>query len=178
MPTAVSDRLDARVRLSSIRPEDSETLFRWINDPETVRFNAAYKPVHWAGHEEWCRSLAATPAKQVFAIRAGERLVGVVQLIDIDPVHRSAELTIRIGEDADRGRGYGTAALRLATDFAWRDLNLHRVWVRVFADNARAIAAYKKVGFVDEGTLREAAHIDGRYVDTRVFGMLRPRPAE
>lgn len=177
MPTAVSDRLDARVRLSSIRPEDSQTLFRWINDPETVRFNAAYKPVHWAGHEEWCRSLAANPGKQVLAIRVGDRLVGVVQLSDIDPIHRSAELTIRIGEDADRGCGYGTQALRLATDFAWRDLNLHRVWLRVFADNARAIAAYRKAGFVDEGTLREAAHTDGRYVDMRVFGLLRPGPA-
>jgi hypothetical protein len=110
MPTAVSDRLDTKVRLSSIRPEDSPTLFRWINDPETVRFNAAYKPVHWASHEEWCRSLAANPGKQVLAIRVGDRLVGVVQLIDIDPVHRSAELTIRIGEDADRGCGYGTQA--------------------------------------------------------------------
>ena len=177
MPTAVSGRLDARVRLTSIRPEDSETLFRWINDPETVRFNAAYKPVHWTGHEEWCRSLGASPAKQVFAIRVDDRLVGVVQLIDIDAVHRSAELLIRIGEEADRGRGYGTQALRLATDFAWRDLNLHRVWLRVFTDNARAIAAYRKAGFVEEGTLREAAHIDGRYVDMRVFGMLRPGPA-
>src|SRR5688572_11843911 len=178
MPIAVSDRPDTRVRLSSIRPEDSETLFRWINDPETVRFNAAYKPVHWAGHEEWCRSLGASANKQVFAIRLKDRLIGVVQLIDIDPVHRSAELTIRIGEAADRGCGYGPEAIRLATQFAWRDLNLHRVWLRVFADNARAIAAYKKAGFVEEGTLREAAHIDGRYVDMRMFGMLRPPPEE
>jgi UDP-4-amino-4,6-dideoxy-N-acetyl-beta-L-altrosamine N-acetyltransferase len=174
MPTAVSERLDARVSLSSIRPEDSETLFRWINDPETVRFNAAYKPVHWAGHEEWCRSLGTSPARQVFAIRLKDRLIGVVQLVDIDPVHRSAELTIRIGEATDRGCGYGPEAIRLATDFAWRDLNLHRVWLRVFADNARAVRAYRKAGFVEEGTLREAAHIDGRYVDMRIFGMLRP----
>jgi UDP-4-amino-4,6-dideoxy-N-acetyl-beta-L-altrosamine N-acetyltransferase len=176
MPIAAPSRLNTRVSLSSIRPEDSRTLFRWINDPETVRFNAAYRPVHWAGHEEWCRSLGASPDKQVFAIRLEDRLIGVVQFIDIDPIHRSAELTIRIGEDGDRGCGYGTEALRLATEFAWRDLNLHRVWVRVFANNARAIAAYRKAGFVEEGTLREAAHIDGRYVDIGVFGMLRPPP--
>jgi len=45
----------------------------------------------------------------------------------------------------------------------------------VFATNARAIRAYQKAGFVEEGRLREAAHIDGRYVDMRVFGMIRPR---
>lgn len=164
-----------RVCLSSIRPEDSEILFRWVNDPETVRFNAPYRPVHWASYEEWVRAIRASPGRQVFAIRVDGRAVGVVQLVDIDPVHRSAELTIRIGEEADRGRGTGTAALRLATDFAWRDLNLHRVWVRVFATNAQAIRAYEKAGFVAEGRLREAAQIDGRYVDIRVFGMIRPR---
>jgi UDP-4-amino-4,6-dideoxy-N-acetyl-beta-L-altrosamine N-acetyltransferase len=162
-----------RVCLSSIRPEDSEVLFRWINDPETVRFNAPYKPVHWASHEDWVRSLGAAPDRHVFVIRVDARPVGVVQLVDIDPIHRSAELTIRIGEDVDRGRGTGTEALRLAVGFAWRDLNLHRVWARVFATNARAIRAFQKAGFVDEGTLREAAHIGGRYVDVRVFGMVR-----
>jgi len=150
------------VTLTSIRAEDSEILFRWINDPETVRYNAAYKPVHWANHEEWVRSLGKTSNKVIFAVRADERLVGVVQLIDIDQVHRSAELTIRIGEAEKRGMGYGTLALHQAIDFAWRDLNLHRVWLRVFADNHRAIRAYEKAGFVREDVMREAAHIDGR----------------
>jgi len=162
-----------RVSLSAIGMEDSETLFRWINDPETVHFNVPYKPVHWANHEEWVRSLGKTQGKMAFAIRADGHLVGVVQLIDIDPVHRSAELTIRIGDEANRGRGVGTQALKLALDSAWRDLNLHRVWLRVSADNAHAIRAYKKAGFVEEGRLRDAAHIDGKYVDVIVLGILR-----
>jgi RimJ/RimL family protein N-acetyltransferase len=163
------------VTLSSIQPEDSETMFRWINDPETVRFNAPFRPVHWASHHEWVQSLGKTSNKFVFAVRAANGLVGVVQLIDVDPIHRSAELTIRIGSDALRGRGYGTQALKLVTDFAWRDLNLHRVWLRVFADNSRAIRAYKKAGFIEEGVMREAGHIDGRFVDVVIFGILRPK---
>ena len=49
-----------------------------------------------------------------------------------------------------------------------------RVWLRVFADNARAIRAYKKAGFVEEGVMREAMHIDGRYVDMAILGIIRP----
>jgi RimJ/RimL family protein N-acetyltransferase len=96
-----------------------------------------------------------------------------VQLTDIDPVHRSAELTIRIGDESERGAGHGTEALKQTIDFAWRDLNLHRVWLRVFADNTRAIRAYKKAGFVEEGVMRDAAHIDGRYVDMALLGIIR-----
>ena len=163
------------VSLSSIRAEDSETLFRWINDPETVRFNSSYKPVHWVNHQEWVQSLGRASNKVVFAVRLAETLIGVVQLVDVDPVHRSAELTIRIGMEENRGKGYGTCVLKLVSDFAWRDLNLNRVWLRVLSNNIRAIRAYKKAGFFEEGVMREAAHIDGKFIDTIVFGILRPK---
>lgn len=161
------------VTLSPIRVEDSETLFRWINDPETVRFNVAYKPVHWANHDDWVKSLGKATNKVIFAIRADDKLIGVVQLIDIDPVHRSAELTIRIGDESQRGAGHGTQALKQTIDFAWRDLNLHRVCLRVFANNHQAIRAYEKAGFLEEGLMKEAAHIDGRYIDMVIMGTLR-----
>ena len=164
-----------RVALTSIGADDSETLFRWINDPETVRFNAPYRPVHWENHKEWLKSLGKTSTKVVFAIRVGPELVGIAQLIDIDPIHRSAELTIRIGDEANRGRGYGTEAVKLLVAFAWRDLNLHRVWLRVFSNNERAIKAYTRAGFVQEGVMREAAHINGKYVDMCVLGQIRPK---
>ena len=64
-------------------------------------------------------------------------------------------------------------AVRLLLDFAFRDLNLHRVYLHVFDTNAAAIRIYEKVGFVREGVLRQAAHIDGRYVDVMVMSILR-----
>ncbi len=166
---------EPKIALTSIGMEDGETLFRWINDPDTVRFNAPYKPVHWENHKDWISSLGKASTKVAFAIRVDGELVGVTQLIDIDPIHRSAELTIRIGDEANRGRGYGTEALKLLLAFAWKDLNLHRVWLRVFSNNERAIKAYVRAGFTREGVMREAAHIDGRYVDVCVLGQIRPK---
>lgn len=162
-----------RVCLTEVRREDSETLFRWINDPDTVRFNAPYAPVPWVSHAAWFDALGKSPDRVVLAIRLDETIIGVVQLIDIHRIHRSAELTTRIGSDADRGNGYGTEAIKLAIDFAWRDLNLQRVWLRVFADNARAIKAYEKAGFQREGTMRRSAWIDGRWVDQEIMAVLR-----
>ena len=100
-----------------------------------------------------------------FAIREIETdaFAGVVQLLDIHPIHRSADLRIRIGNEKFRNRGFGTEALRLVLAFAWGDLNLERVQLGVFASNQRAIAAYKKAGFHIEGEMRHACFIGNRW---------------
>lgn len=157
----------ARIALTELRKDDAELLFGWINDPCTVRFNAPYSPIHEPGHLAWLERITSDPSRVIFGIRKIEhsRLIGVVQLIDIHPVHRSAELVIRIGSESDRGRGYGTEAVQIAKAFAFRDRNLQRISLRVFADNVRAVTAYEKAGFQQEGLLRRAAFIDGRWSD-------------
>ena len=164
-----------RIRLSPIRAKDAPALFRWINDRELVVFNAGFHPVHASQHATWMRSIAGRTDLIVFAIRRkrGDALIGVCQLHTISAVHRSAELQIRIGDAASRGRGYGAEAVRLLVEFAFRDLNLHRVWLRVFRTNTRALKTYTAAGFVREGVMRDAAYIDGHYVDVVIMGMTR-----
>jgi RimJ/RimL family protein N-acetyltransferase len=162
------------VVLAPLTPADSDALFGWINERREVLHNAPYRPVGRAAHDAWFGAVQQRPDTAIFAIRLVEsnRLIGTCQLVDIHPVHRSAELRIRIGETDLRGRGYGTQALELLLAFAFRDLNLHRVWLHVFAGNERAGQVYRKLGFRDEGLLREAAFLDGRYEAIRVMGLL------
>lgn len=167
---------ESPVRLRAIRNDDSESLFRWVNDSRLARFSAPYRPVHEPAHEDWLRGLAGDRSKVAFAIEETEtgRLVGIVQLVDIHDVHRNAEMRIRIGDPDARGRGFGSASLRLLLDHAWRDLGLHRVYAYVFATNERAIASYARVGFEQEGRLRDAAFIDGAWCDVLVVAALAP----
>lgn len=163
-----------KIGLTELRYEDSETLFAWINDPAIVRFNAPYAPVHEPSHSAWLKQVTTDPSRIVFGIRdiEGLRLVGIVQLIDLHQIHRSAELIIRIGSDTDRGRGLGTEAVKLAIEFGFRHRNLQRIWLRVFADNLRAIRAYEKAGLQREGTLQRACFIDGKWQDEVVMAIL------
>jgi RimJ/RimL family protein N-acetyltransferase len=163
------------VVLTPLRKSDSAQLFAWINDREQVLFNAPYAPVHQRRHAKWFDALETRRDAVIFGIRRrlSSRLIGVCQLLSISPVHRSAELQIRIGDRTARGRGLGTEAVRSLVAFAFRDLNLHRVALHVFATNTRAIRAYEKAGFAREGLLRHAAHIDGAYVDVVVMGIVR-----
>jgi len=162
-----------RVKLGPLLEDDSNTLFDWINDRDLVLYNAPFHPIDSTSHREWFDAIRKRKDVSVFAIRNPERLIGTCQLHTIDPIHRSAELQIRIGVEGDRGRGIGTEAVRLLLHHGFHDLNLNRVFLHVFAGNERAIRAYEKVGFKREGILRQAAHIDGRYVDVLVMGVVR-----
>jgi len=163
------------VDLTEFRESDREPMFRWVNDPETMRFNAPYAPLSWINHCKWFDAVNTSPDRIVFAIRTAneDQLLGTIQLQDVHPVHRTAELTMRIGGEADRGKGFGTEAVKLLIDFAWCHLNLQRVWLQVFSTNKRAIRAYEKAGLEHEGTKRRAAWIDGKDVDEHLMAILR-----
>jgi RimJ/RimL family protein N-acetyltransferase len=163
------------IALAPLDNDDLPSLMSWINDREQVLFNAPYKPVHESQHKAWFESIQQRNDIVIFGIRLlrDNQLIGSCQLHSIDHVHRSAELQIRIGDTLQRGQGYGVEAVRLLLDFAFKDLNLHRVYLHVFSSNTAAIRVYEKVGFVREGLLRKAAHINGEYVDVVVMGILR-----
>lgn len=169
-----------RICLTPLHDEDAPLMFAWINDRELRRLNGPYRPVHPGEHRAWFDGVQRRSDLVIFGIRLREadRLIGTCQLHDIHSVHRSAELQIRIGDAENRGKGYGTEAARLLLDFAFGDLNLRRVQLHAFVDNTAALRCYEKVGFVREGLLRQAAYVDGRYVDVVTMGLLREGHAD
>lgn len=165
------------VRLRPLRREDGPLLSAWITDCDSAAFNGSWLPVSEIDHDQCLDSVMKQRTDMVvFAIETveGSRTVGTCQLVDINWLHRRAELRIRIGDKTARGQGYGTEAVRLLTNFAFLDLGLHRVALHVYATNLRAIKAYEKAGFSREGVLRESAWIEGRWMDVAVMSTLRP----
>ena len=74
-------------------------------------------------------------------------------------------LGLFIGEAEQRGKGYGTEAIRLILDYGFNILNLHNVMLLVHADNTNGLMCYKKVGFKEVGRRREARIKGGCYID-------------
>ncbi|WP_417796092.1 GNAT family N-acetyltransferase [Terasakiella pusilla] len=161
------------ITLGPVEERDIPVLYDWINDPDLIHLSSTYKPVHEVQHIEWFNSLSKASDRVIFAIRneAGD-LVGTIQLVNIHPVFRHAELIVRIGDTANQSRGYGSAALRLLLEYAKRDLNLKRIFLHVFASNMRAIKAYENVGMQKEGCLRSHVYIDGQWDDLLIMGCL------
>ena len=71
------------------------------------------------------------------------------------------------------GKGIGKAALSLILEYAFSELNLHRVFLNVFSFNKRAIKLYEKMGFMHEGVLRQAFYRAGDWHDIVIMSILK-----
>jgi RimJ/RimL family protein N-acetyltransferase len=164
------------VTIGPILPDDTASIFLWRNDVAAAKLDLPYRPVDWMSYNNWLNDVGRDSARVLFAIRklVEPQIIGFALLSAIHPIHRSAELGIRIGQEQDRGNGYGKEATMLMLDYAWKSLNLNRVQLEVFANNERAIRTYRSVGFEHEGTRKRAAFIDGEWIDVAFMGALRP----
>ena len=75
--------------------------------------------------------------------------------------------------DEWQGKGVGTELMRTALDLADNWLNLTRIELTVYTDNAAAVALYEKFGFEIEGTHRRYAFRDGGFVDACSMARIR-----
>ncbi|SFJ89193.1 Protein N-acetyltransferase, RimJ/RimL family [Halobacillus dabanensis] len=168
-----SKTLEFRKMLES----DIETYHSWRNDLEVMKTTSLSLDVYSL---EETRSfveniiLNSTSSKSyIIEERESNIAIGVTSLINIDNGNRNAECIIDIGEKEYWGKGYGTEALRMLLEYAFLELNLHRVSLRVFSLNERAIHIYHKLGFEKEGVMREGLFRDGKWHDIITMGILK-----
>ncbi|MBF2516698.1 spermidine N1-acetyltransferase [Listeria marthii] len=99
-----------------------------------------------------------------FILELDGQMVGLVELMEIDYIHRRAEFQIII-DPKFQGHGYAVSATKLAMKYAFHVLNLHKLYLVVDKVNEKAIHIYEKVGFIREGELIDEFFVDGTYHD-------------
>jgi len=108
----------------------------------------------------------------VFACRYKNEAIGLVTLSDLDYAMGNAEMGIMLISRAWRGRGLASEAVKLALTYAFDELGLHRVYARLAEENLPSLNLFKRLGFTEEGRLREAMRRGGSYLDLIVVGLL------
>jgi len=170
--------LGERVRLRAVEREDVKKYYDWVNDPEVTHYLSLYLPMSSLDEEKWFEEAQKRDPNQkplAIEVRDGDgwKLIGNCGVFGIDWVNSSGELGIMIGDKSVWGHGYGTEVMGLLLRHGFETLNLHRLYLRVYADNPRAIRAYEKAGFLHEGRLREAVYKHGKYDDVLFMSVLR-----
>lgn len=165
-----------KVALAVLTPDDADACFAWYCDPAVRRFLSSQ---HIPNSAERSRrfieemNLSGSDALFGIVVRKTREYIGNIALHGIDLVNRNAFLGIAIGSDGRRGKGYGTEANRLLLEYAFGTLGLNTVYLNVYADNARAIASYEKIGFERRGAIPECFFRDGSFVDCVVMSVLK-----
>jgi ribosomal-protein-serine acetyltransferase len=105
------------------------------------------------------------------AIRSGETIIGVVGMHRIDWANRSTSLGYWLAKDA-QGKGIMTKACTAYIDHSFSGLNLHRLEIRCATGNARSRAVPERLGFANEGVVREVEWVNGRFLDHVIYGLV------
>ena len=162
-----------RVKLRALEPSDAKELAAWHADREFSILDGVTYPTSTANWEEFIRaaSSAASTARYMGIEIEPAELIGYIGLKRVRKEDGTAELGIAIKRER-WGQGYGRDATVALLQFAFEEMNLHRVTFTVADYNSRARRMYESCGFREEGRLRESKFHDGRYHDNVLMGML------
>ncbi len=165
MPSEITDSNSMNIRLRPLEREDLRFVHQLNNNESMMRywFEEPYEAfVELADlYDKHIHDLT----ERRFIIDKEGVSVGMVELVEIMPLHLRAEFGIIIAPE-HQGFGYATHAALLAMKYGFMVLNLHKLYLIVDEENEKAIHIYSKLGFKTEGVLLQEFFINGKYRNT------------
>jgi RimJ/RimL family protein N-acetyltransferase len=163
------------MRLEPPTVEMAPTLRRWFADLQVTRYMDNLFPGSDRMNAEWLERTAEDDSCVYWAITRDGAPVGMTWIKEIDWRNRRGVTGIAIGEKDAWGGGVASEAMRLRGEFAFQELNLHKLLSEVMAENGASIRALEKAGYQQYGLARSHDYSGGRWHDTWMGELLRDR---
>lgn len=165
-----------RLILRPLEQADLPHLVRWINKPEMRSHLSVRTPFSSAAERAWLEQMMQPgnpPSDIVFGIahKQGPRFIGVIGLHQIDWINRRAVVGQYLGNEKDRGKGYGKEALLSVLAYAFLSLDIFKIDGEAYDTNAASQAMLVSCGFSQEGTRRKAFQVNGQRLDAILYGI-------
>jgi [ribosomal protein S5]-alanine N-acetyltransferase len=163
------------VTLRPLAESDVDSIMTWVNREEIVGNLAAFSGAPLTRDDElaWIRrTLAGTDRVYSVVAASDGRYLGQIGIHQIHARSRVGRLGCVIATRDEMGKGHGSAAIRAAMAIAFGELLLHKLWLMVFATNERGRRLYSRLGFVEEGVLREEYFHEDAWHDMVRMSML------
>ena len=154
-------------------PDDCSAIYEMFRSPKVYEGTLQ---LPYPSREQWRKRISETESCYSLVAVSGEHVTGMLT-VETFPNRPRRRHVGRIGisvTEAWQGKGVGKALMQAGIDLADKWLNLTRLELEVYSDNAAAIRLYEQFGFEREGLLRQHAFRDGRYVDSIMMSRLRP----
>jgi UDP-4-amino-4,6-dideoxy-N-acetyl-beta-L-altrosamine N-acetyltransferase len=161
--------------MNELRPltaEDSPTLLRWRNLPEIARYMYTDHTISPEEHAAWFERTLERDDARYWIIAADGIDVGLVNVTDIDPRHRTGSWAFYIADPSARGKGTGAFTEYTILELVFSELGLRKLSCEVLASNPAVVAMHERFGFVHEGCFREQILKAEGPVDVHRLGIL------
>lgn len=164
-----------RLVLKLMEQADETDIIRWRNDREVTESLFSSRGITISEHRNWFDSYVKSGNRIEFMVikKDDGKKIGTIGLSNIDHRNQKAEYGILLGEKDEWGKGYAKEASIAIINYGFEELNLMKIYLRVFKDNTAAVNLYKKLGFVEEGILRKEYYKNGRFKDVLPMSVLR-----
>lgn len=167
-----------RIYLRKLLPSDvSRDYVKWMGDKDVTKYTESrFRTYTKKELISYVRQINKDGRYIFLAIikKNNNRHIGNIKIGPIDRFHRFADMGIIIGEKRYWGKGFATDAIKLAAEYAFQNLNLHKLTAGSYSCNIGSIKAFKNVGFKEEGNFKKHYLCDGRYVDRVCLGIINP----
>jgi RimJ/RimL family protein N-acetyltransferase len=161
--------------LRPVELADTKLIQKWHNDPKIRKMaRLGELPVTYTKEEGDIR-VAKDSKEEIYLIvvkKSTNKPIGFVRLNFIDTVSRNMWLRFVVGDPKVWGKNFAHDALNHVLGWLFSELNIHRVTLETYATNTRAIRFFQKLGFKQEGVVRDAVYFDGKYYDIISLGIL------
>jgi len=139
----------------------------WMNDYEVTKYTEARFETHTRSSIEDFVNIANNDTTYTFAIIAKDRNIhiGNIKLSGVNKNHKYGDVGLIIGRKEYYGRGIATECIRLVTEFAFKQLGLHKVWCGIYAPNTGSIKAFQKAGWEIYAKDPQKCLFEGTYID-------------
>jgi len=164
-----------KVRLRAIEEEDLALLQKWRNDPETYRNFFEHEPLSMAMQKRWFERYLCSANERMWIIEpVGQgQPVGTIGYAAMDRRNRRCEVgRILIYPRESRGQGFAAEAQRLVCGYLFNHCNMNKLYCEIFVDNTESVQLYKRLGFKQEGLLRNHVFRNGLYEDVIVMALM------
>ena len=145
----------------------TEDYVAWMNNYEIVKYTESRFFVHTRKSIEEFVQNSNNTNTFTFAIIAKEENVhiGNIKLGNVNWIHRHGDIGLIIGRKEYHGRGIATEAINLLTDYAFKHLNLHKVWCGIYEPNIGSLRAFQKAQYEIYAKAPSHCFFEGKYVD-------------
>jgi RimJ/RimL family protein N-acetyltransferase len=163
----------SKVKLAALEKEDVPFVTKWINNEEINYYNGSRFPSSLDEQYTWYEKIKNDKTKKKLVIYTKEnKRAGMVTLFNIDHRSQKAEIGVYISSEY-QGKGYAKESLKLLVNFAFQELNMHKIFASILSFNTMSLKLFESVGFKREYTKREEAFTNGNFSDIEILSLFK-----